>query len=302
METAVQHTLGAWATFEDVGLHTGEKVRMEVAPAAPDTGVRFVVPRPDGTPAVVAAVPENIAGTAYATSLAADGVTVHTVEHLLAALAGLGIDNAEVHLSAPEVPIMDGSAADFVHGLLKVGALPQDTPREYIKVIRPIRVAEGTGKWLQLGPGEAPTLTVALDIDFAHTAIGTQRTRYVQSPEAFVRVLARARTFGFLREVEAMRRAGLVRGGSLDNAVVIDDEGVMNPDGLRYPDEPVRHKVLDLSGDLSLLGRPLWAHATAHRSGHTLHARAVRALLAHPECWEVVTEVPARAADALVAV
>jgi len=305
---AMQHTLADSARFEGIGLHTGAKVHMEVAPADPDTGIRFVVPRPDGGTQVIGAVPENVTDTAYATTLKAGGAVVHTVEHLLAALAGLGIDNAEVRLSAPEgtdseVPILDGSAAPFVQGLLEAGIVAQAEPRAYLKVIAPIRVAEGTDKWIEFGPGEAPTLSVALEIRFDHPAIGTQRTRYVQSPRAFARLLARARTFGFLREVEAMRRAGLARGGSLASAVVFGDEGVVNPEGLRYPDEPVRHKVLDLIGDLALLGRPLWGTATAHRSGHTLHARAVRALIAHPECWEVVTDVPELApAAALVAV
>jgi UDP-3-O-[3-hydroxymyristoyl] N-acetylglucosamine deacetylase len=300
---AVQHTLGDVARFEGIGLHTAEKVHMEVAPAAVDTGIRFVVAQPDGGTRVIAAVPENVVDTAYATSLGADGVVVQTVEHLLAALAGLGVDNAEVRLTAPEVPIMDGSSAPFVAGLLAAAVVPQAAPRSYIRVTAPIRVAEGTDKWLELGPGDAPTLSVALEIQFDHAAVGTQRTRYVQSPKAFSRLLSRARTFGFLSEIEAMRRAGLARGGSLESAVVIGDEGVMNPDGLRYPDEPVRHKVLDLIGDLALLGMPLWATATAHRSGHTLHARAVRALIAHPECWEVVTDVPEpAAAGALVAV
>jgi UDP-3-O-[3-hydroxymyristoyl] N-acetylglucosamine deacetylase len=289
---AVQHTLADSAHFEGIGLHTGAQVHMEVAPAETDTGIRFVVPRPDGGTQVIGAVPENVTDTAYATSLGAEGVEVHTVEHLLAALAGLGIDNAEVRLSAPEVPILDGSAAPFVEGLLEAGIAAQAAPRAYLKVVAPIRVAEGTDKWIEFGPGEVPTLSVAMEIRFDHAAIGTQRTRYVQSPRAFARLLARARTFGFLREVEALRRAGLARGGSLASAVVIGDEGVVNPEGLRYPDEPVRHKVLDLIGDLALLGRPLWATATAHRSGHTLHARAVRALIAHPECWEVVTDVP----------
>lgn len=300
---AVQHTLADAARFEGIGLHTGAKVRMEVAPAGVDTGIRFVVAQADGSTRTIEAVPEHVVDTAYATSLGSDGVVVQTVEHVLAALAGLGIDNAEVRLSAAEVPIMDGSADAFVHGLLDAGIVPQAAPRAYIRVTAPIRVAEGTDKWLELGPGDAPTLAVALEIQFDHAAVGTQRTRYVQSPKAFARLLSRARTFGFLREVEAMRRAGLARGGSLDSAVVIGDEGVMNPDGLRYPDEPVRHKVLDLIGDLALLGRPLWATATAHRSGHTLHARAVRALIAHPECWEVVTDVPEPASAAtLVAV
>jgi UDP-3-O-[3-hydroxymyristoyl] N-acetylglucosamine deacetylase len=299
---AVQHTLGDSARFEGIGLHTGVKVHMEVVPSGVDTGIRFVVARPDGGTQVIGAVPENVADTAYATSLAAGGVVVHTVEHVLAALAGLGIDNAEVRLSAPEVPIMDGSAAPFVQGLLEAGIVAQAAPRAYLKITAPIRVAEGTDKWIEFAPAEPPTLSVALEIRFDHAAVGTQRTRYVQSPKAFARLLSRARTFGFLREVEAMRRAGLALGGSLENAVVIGDDGVVNPDGLRYPDEPVRHKVLDLIGDLALLGRPLWGSATACRSGHTLHARAVRVLIQHPECWEVVTDVPEPApAAALVA-
>lgn len=285
----VQQTLASEVRFRGIGLHTGSAVNMVVGPAPADSGIRFVVAGPGAArPMTVAARIENLAGTAYCTSLGHGGVTVHTVEHLLAALAALEVDNAEVWLDAGEVPVLDGSADPFVRGILEAGLALQPTPRTVLRVTAPIRVAEGADKWIELAPSDTPGLTVDLDIDFAHTTVGSQRMRFELSPEHFVRDLAAARTFGFADEVEALRRAGLARGGSLDNAVVIGADGVMNPEGLRFADEPVRHKVLDLIGDFSLLGRPLWAHVTAHRAGHTLHAVAVQALLARPGCWETV--------------
>jgi len=284
-----QHTLASEARFKGVGLHTGASVNMVVGPAPEDSGVRFLV-QPSGTPdpVVIPARVEHVVSTAYCTSLGIGGVTVQTVEHLLAALAGLGIDNADVWLDAGEVPVLDGSSAPFVEGLLAAGIVPQPAPRAALRVTAPVRVDEGDDKWIEVRPSLVPGLTIDLDITFPHASVGHQRMRFRLTPEGFAADLARARTFGFLDEVEALRRAGLARGGSLDNAVVIGAEGVMNPEGLRFGDEPVRHKVLDLIGDFALLGRPLWAHVVAHRSGHTLHAVAVQALLSRPSCWEAV--------------
>jgi UDP-3-O-[3-hydroxymyristoyl] N-acetylglucosamine deacetylase len=285
----VQHTLATEARFKGIGLHTGAAVNMVVGPAPADSGIRFRVQPPGvSRPTVVAARIENLVGTSYCTSLGCGGVTVHTVEHLLAALAGLGVDNADVWLDAGEVPVLDGSAAPFVHGLLGAGIVPQGALRTAIRVTAPVRVEEGADKWIELAPSDEPGLTIDLDIAFTHASVGRQRLAFALTPERFVEELAAARTFGFLDEVEALRQAGLARGGSLENAVVIGREGVMNPEGLRFADELVRHKVLDLLGDFALLGRPLWGRITAHRSGHTLHAVAMQALLARPGCWEAV--------------
>jgi len=297
----VQHTLASEARFKGIGLHTGQAVNMVVAPAPEDSGVRFLVRKPGSDePVVIPARVESLAGTAYCTILGRGGVTVHTVEHLLAALSGLGVDNAAVWLDAGEVPVLDGSAAPFVRGLLEAGIVAQVAPRTALKVTAPVRVEEGSDKWIELLPADRPGLTVELDIDFDDATVGAQRMAFALSAERFAAELASARTFGFKDEVEALRRAGLARGGSLDNAVVIGPEGVLNPEGLRFGDEPVRHKVLDLVGDFALLGRPLWARVVAHRSGHTLHAVAMRALLARPACWEAV-EAPAASEAVLCA-
>lgn len=198
---------------------------------------------------------------------------------------------------------MDGSAAPFVADLLAAGVQEQDRPRFVIRVTAPIRVQDGPDKWIEIRPMEGPGTLVDYWIEFAHRAVGAQSYRCEVTPERFVSELSAARTFGFLDEVEALKCAGLARGGSLDNAIVIGDEGIMNPGGLRFADEFVRHKVLDLIGDLSLLGRPVWGHVVAHRSGHDLHTRLVAAILEQSGDWELVEEgdvaVPVPAAEAL---
>jgi UDP-3-O-[3-hydroxymyristoyl] N-acetylglucosamine deacetylase len=281
-----QHTLASEAHFSDIGLHSGDPVHMVVGPAPAGSGIQFRVEAPGVEPRTVAARIENLVGTDLCTTLGDGDVTVRTVEHLLAALAGLGIDNALVRLDAGEVPILDGSASPFVDGLLKAGLRAQSAPRTVLKVTAPIRVEDGDDKWVEIAPADREGLTIDLSIDFDHPALGCQDMRFFLTPERFARELAAARTFGFKREVAALQQAGLARGGSLDNAVVLDEDGVMNPGGLRFADEPVRHKVLDLIGDFALLGHPLWGRVTAHRAGHTLHAEAVRALLAHPGRFE----------------
>lgn len=287
-----QTTVASAAHFSGIGLHSGEQVNLSVLPAPADHGIRFHVSRPGGAaPVVIPATPEKVAATAYATSLREGPVALHTVEHLLSALAGLGIDNAQIHVDAEEVPIMDGSALPFIHGLLKAGIRPLAAPRMVIRILEPIRVEEdGGGKWLEVTPLAAPETVIDYHIEFAHEAVGTQRYRFVLSPDTFVGELAAARTFGFAREVEALRQAGLARGGSLDNAVVIGDDGVLNPEGLRFVDEQVRHKILDLIGDLALVGRPVLGRISAHRSGHGLHTRLAQAILARPEAWELVEQ------------
>jgi UDP-3-O-[3-hydroxymyristoyl] N-acetylglucosamine deacetylase len=291
-----QHTLASEAHFKGVGLHNGTSVNMVVGPAPEDSGIRFLV-QPSGRPepVVVPARADFLVSTDYCTTIGADGVTVKTIEHLMAALVGLGIDNADVWLDGDEVPVLDGSSALFVEGLLAAGVVPQPAPRAALRITAPVRVDEGDDKWVELHPSDTPGLTVDLDIDFSHEAVGSQRLRFHLTPEHFAADLSAARTFGFFEEVEALHRAGLALGATLENAVVIGEDGVMNPGGLRFDDEFVRHKVLDLIGDFALLGRPLWGHVVAHRSGHTLHAVAVRALLSRPACWEAI-EAPVPAA------
>jgi UDP-3-O-[3-hydroxymyristoyl] N-acetylglucosamine deacetylase len=287
-----QTTVVKPVVFSGVGLHSGQRVNLVVRPAASDSGIRFHVTRDTDTePVIVTATVDKVAATSYATSLKEGDLSLHTVEHLLAALSGLGIDNADIDVDAEEVPIMDGSAEPFINGLLEVGIRPLNAPRMVMRMLETIRVEEDGGdKWLEIAPLDAPETIIDYQIDFSHRVVGRQHYRLVLSPETFMAELGSARTFGFAHEVQAMRQVGLARGGSLENAVVIDDEGVMNPEGLRFVDEQVRHKALDLVGDLALLGRRLLGHITAYRSGHGLHTRLAREILAHPEAWELVPE------------
>ncbi|MFQ5507723.1 MAG: UDP-3-O-acyl-N-acetylglucosamine deacetylase [Leptospirillia bacterium] len=288
---ASQHTVAKEAHFKGVGLHSGEPVHLTVAPAAVDTGIRFEVQLPGQDAHTIAVTPENLVATSYATSLGSGSARTQTVEHLLSALSGLGIDNALIRMDAGEVPIMDGSAAPFVDKLVAAGNAPQSAPRRVIRITEPVRVEEDNGdKWLEVRPLDTPGMMVDYCIDFNHPAVGRQNFRFIWSRDGFVRELASARTFGFFEEVAALRNLGLARGGSLENAVVIGENGVMNPEGLRFSNEFVRHKILDLFGDFALLGRPLWGHVVAHRSGHSLHTRLVETLLERPDCWVLEEE------------
>ena len=289
---AYQRTVANEANFSGIGLHTGEAVALSICPAGENEGIRFeVLPAGADKPFTIAARPENLAGSAYATSLG-DGVhTLHTVEHLLAALAGLGVDNALIRMNANEVPIMDGSAAPFVEGIVNAGVVEQGAPSRTIRITRSIRVEDGD-KWVELRPAASAQTSICYEIDFAHPTVGRQQFRFVFTRENFVRQLSPARTFGFVHEVEALRQAGLARGGSLDNAIVVGDEGVLNPGGLRFADEFVRHKVLDLIGDFALAGLSVHADITAIRSGHALHTRAVQAILKATDSWELVDTAP----------
>lgn len=288
-----QQTVSKEARFTGVGLHTGAPVTLSVRPAPVDSGLRFVIARPGVERVVIDARHANIETTSYATSIGSGGYRLHTVEHLLAALAGLEIDNAELWLDGPEVPVMDGSAMPFVEGLLLAGLVAQPKQREAIRITEPIRVAEGD-KWIELLPSGQPGLQVDYAIDFDHLAIGRQHYHTTVTPESFAREIAAARTFGFAAEVQQMQAAGLARGASLDNAVAVGDDGVLNPGGLRFADEMVRHKVLDLIGDLALLGRPVWGHLIAHRGGHGMHARLMEEILLRDGRWEpAVAEAPA---------
>jgi UDP-3-O-[3-hydroxymyristoyl] N-acetylglucosamine deacetylase len=249
-------------------------------------------------PAEVPAVHSAVTSTRLATTLGRGEATIGTVEHLLAALCGLGIDNVRAEVDGPEIPVMDGSAASFVFLIRAAGIFEQDAPRRSLRVRKPVEVRDGD-RLIRIEPARG--LRVTYSVDFAHPAIGRQQLRnLVIDDESFEQEICRARTFGFLREVEALWRNGLARGGNLDNTVVMDELRVLNRDGLRWPDEFVRHKALDLLGDLALLGMPVEGHLVVERGGHALHQRFVRALLEHPSHWTIETETrPSRRAGSV---
>jgi UDP-3-O-[3-hydroxymyristoyl] N-acetylglucosamine deacetylase len=281
-----QRTLKNIIRATGVGLHTGDKVYMTLRPAAPNTGIVFR--RTDLNPPVdIHARPDCVGDTRLSTTLVKDDVRVSTVEHLLSAMAGLGIDNAYVELSAPEVPIMDGSAGPFVFLLQSAGIEEQNTPKRFIRIKKPVKVQEGD-KWASFEPFEG--FKVGFSIDFNHPIISkrTSRAEIDFSTTSFVKEVSRARTFGFMRDIEMLREHNLALGGSMDNAVVLDDYRVLNEDGLRYEDEFVKHKILDAIGDLYLLGHSLIGAYHAHKSGHELNNKLLRTLIADPEAWEEV--------------
>ena len=286
-----QRTLKTLTRAVGVGLHSGQRVELTLRPAQPDTGIvfrRVDLPEPVDIPISALAVTD----TRLASTISSGGAKVHTVEHLMSACAGLGIDNLYVDITAEEVPILDGSASSFVFLLQSAGVALQNAPRRFIRVRQPVDVREGDGdalKWARLEPFHG--FKLSFEIDFHHPAVDStgQRVEFDLSQGSYARDIARARTFGFTRDVEMMRANGLALGGGLDNAIVMDDYKVLNNDGLRYDDEFVKHKILDAMGDLYLLGKPLLAAYSAFRSGHAMNNRLLRELLAHPEAWELVT-------------
>jgi UDP-3-O-[3-hydroxymyristoyl] N-acetylglucosamine deacetylase len=270
-----------------VGLHTGDKVYLTLRPAAPDTGIVFRrVDLPE--PVSIKAAPEHVQDTRLSSTLEVDGVRVGTVEHLMSAFAGLGIDNAYVDLSASELPIMDGSAGPFVFLLQSAGIVEQNALKKFIRIKKTIEVHDGD-KWVRFEPYQG--FKMAFTIDFSHPVFehSSQSVVIDFAEDSYIKEVSRARTFGFMREVETLRAMGLARGGSLDNAVVVDEYRILNSEGLRFEDEFVRHKVLDAIGDLYLLGHPLIGAFTAHKSGHALNNRLLRALLADSNAWEYAT-------------
>lgn len=281
-----QRTIKEQISCTGIGLHSGEKVTMTLRPAPEDTGVVFV--RKDrGADVFIKADIKNIADTRFATTLARNGVAVQTVEHLLAALSGLGIDNIFVDLDAAEVPVMDGSAAPFIFLLNKAGIASQKKFQPYLKVVKEVAVAE-EGKSIFVKPSDQPAVTYS--IDFHHPVLGEQHLSYYMNEDNFSREIAKARTFGFLKEVELLRESGLAKGGSLDNAIVIADYRILNDGGLRYKDEFVRHKILDSIGDLSLIGMPFVGHLFASKSGHALNTKLVTKILEDRESWVIISD------------
>ncbi|MEJ2631622.1 MAG: UDP-3-O-acyl-N-acetylglucosamine deacetylase [Acidihalobacter sp.] len=282
-----QRTLKNPIRATGVGLHTGEKVLLTLHPAPVDTGVVFR--RSDLDPVVdIKATPLNVGDTRLSTTLVRGEISVSTVEHLLSAVAGLGVDNLIVEVSSSEVPIMDGSAGPFVFLLQSAGIQEQSAPKRFIRIKRKISVEDGD-KWVRFEPFDG--FKVGFGIDFDHPVFknGVQFTELDFSSTSFVKEVSRARTFGFMREFEALRQLNLVRGGSFDNAIVLDDYRVLNEEGLRYEDEFVKHKVLDAIGDLYLLGHSLIGAFTGYKSGHALNNRLLRELMEQPDAWEEVS-------------
>lgn len=280
----MQHTIKDTIGFSGIGLHTGHDVNVRLIPSGEDTGITFLRKDIPGSPAI-RAVASNVVATSYATTIGAKGVTVSTVEHLMAALYGLGVDNAVVELDGPEVPVMDGSAARFIEAIEGVGLKAQTSPRRHIVIKRPIKV-EDRDKYVLFLPSEEAEFTIDYSIDFSHPMLSKQTFTGLFSTDVFKEEIAGARTFGFLRDIETLKANGLAKGGSLNNAIVIGDSDILNEEGLRYPDEFVRHKVLDLMGDISLIGAPVIGRLIAHRSGHSLNHRLVQEILRKPARWE----------------
>jgi len=282
-----QRTLKNVIRATGVGLHSGEKVYLTLRPAGVNVGIVFR--RVDfDVPVVIPAKAENVGDTQLSTTLIQDGVRVSTVEHLLSAIAGLGIDNIFIDLSAAEVPIMDGSAGPFVFLLQSAGIEEQNAAKRYIRIKKEVRVEDGD-KWASFVPFEG--FKVGFSIEFEHPVFKSrvQEACIDFSSTSFVKEISRARTFGFMKDIEMLRERNLALGGSMDNAIVVDDFRVLNEDGLRYEDEFVKHKILDAIGDLYLLGHSLIGEFKGHKSGHELNNKLLRALLVEQDAWEEVT-------------
>ncbi len=279
-----QSTIAKALTISGIGLHTGEQITMNLRPAEVDTGIIFY--RQDGGRKVaIEAHSSNVIDTRMATVLGKEGLSVSTVEHLMAALYSLGIDNLHIEIDGTEVPIMDGSAEPFLNALRSTGIRQLSKSRAYLAIRKPLSFVDGE-KRINIIPSRF--LRITSDIAFDHPTIALQHRSIKHSPELFSKEIAPARTFGFLEEVEYLKANGLARGGSLENAVVIDKKGVMNPDGLRFNDEFVRHKILDTIGDFSLIGYPILGHIRTYKSGHDINHLMVEKILASPDNWQLV--------------
>ncbi len=286
-----QRTIQTLTRAVGVGLHSGQRVELTLRPAQPDSGIvfrRVDLSQPVDIPVNALAVTD----TRLASTISAQGVKVHTIEHLMSACSGLGIDNLYVDITAEEVPILDGSASSFVYLIQSAGIQLQEAPKRFVRVTQSVQIQEGEGpsaKWARLEPYQG--FKLSFEIDFRHPAVDAtgQQVSFDMASGRYARDIARARTFGFTRDVEMMRANGLALGGGLDNAIVMDDYKVLNAEGLRYDDEFAKHKILDAMGDLYILGKPLLASYSAFRSGHALNNRLLRELLSRPQSYEVVT-------------
>ncbi|MBU0516266.1 MAG: UDP-3-O-acyl-N-acetylglucosamine deacetylase [Proteobacteria bacterium] len=289
----MQRTIARSVTCSGIGLHTGQPVNLTICPAEADEGVTFIRTDLSGQPAIPART-DYVVNTVLSTTIGRNGAQVSTVEHLMAALAGTGIDNAQILINGPEVPAMDGSAAEFVAHLREAGSRSQPRPRRYLLVRRPLGLADDDRR-VQISPSDR--LRISCTIEFDHPAVSTQSLDLTFSDRSFVRDISPARTFGFLEDVATLKANGLALGGSLNNAVVMDTNKVLNQEGLRFKDEFVRHKVLDFIGDLALIGRPVIGHFRIHKSGHALHHRLAELLQGSPHVQEAVLTTPEEARD-----
>ena len=295
-----QRTIKTLTRAVGVGLHSGQRVELTLRPAQPDTGIvfrRVDLPEPVDIPVTAM----SIVDTRMASTIGVGSAKVHTVEHLMSACAGLGIDNLYIDITAEEVPILDGSSSSFVFLLQSAGVEKQNAPKRFIRILKPVEIRQGEGaglKWARLDPYHG--FKLRFEIDFAHPAVDStgQTVEFDMGSGNYTRDIARARTFGFTKDVEMMRASGLALGGGLDNAIVMDDYKVLNSDGLRYDDEFVKHKILDAIGDLYVVGKPLLAAYSAFRSGHALNNLLLRELLAQTDSWEYATFESERQAPA----
>jgi UDP-3-O-[3-hydroxymyristoyl] N-acetylglucosamine deacetylase len=278
----LQKTIRKRSEVKGIGIHSGEACTLTFLPAPPNTGVHFVRADLPNKPSVKVHA-HHVSATGYATTLSGEVFSVSTVEHCMSAISALRIDNLIIELDGPEIPICDGSAREFLEALHKVGMVEQDQPRKYCYVTQPIYFEEGE-KQAYVVPYHG--LRVTVTIDFPHPAIGKQKIDLDINDQSFTREIAQARTFGFMKDVEALKARGLARGGSLDNAIVLDDQKILNPEGLRFADEFVRHKTLDALGDLVTLGMPLMGHVVLHKAGHDVMNKLIRKIIESKDCYK----------------
>jgi UDP-3-O-[3-hydroxymyristoyl] N-acetylglucosamine deacetylase len=280
----LQRTLRQEVTFGGIGLHTGRNAVVRLRPAPRDSGIVFH--RTDRM-AVIRSHVGAVTDTAFATTLGNSGVKIRTVEHILAALAGIGIDNLIIEVDGPEIPILDGSSTELISVILRAGIAKQGKKRPYLRIKRPLAFEDGHSKIVAF-PYNGCRITYG--ISFNHHGIGEQKISLDISEESFAREIAPARTFGFLKDIEYLRTNGLAKGGSLENAIILGENGILNSTGLRFPDEFVRHKVLDSIGDFSLLGFPIYGHIVASKSGHSSNVKFLKKLLSSPDSWDIIVE------------
>lgn len=282
-----QRTIKREITFDGIGLHTGKYARVTLKPAPRDEGITFI--RTDRE-AVMKAHVGSVIDTAFATTIGHNGVKIRTVEHLLSALAGLGIDNITIEIQGPEIPILDGSSTELISIILKAGIAKQGKKRPFLRIKKAFIFEDGHARIAAL-PYNGTRITYS--IFFHHYGFGEQRMSLDLNEESFAREIAPARTFGFLKDIEYLRTNGLAKGGSLDNAIILSDNGILNSSGLRFKDEFVRHKVLDFIGDFSLIGFPIWGHIVASRSGHSSNVKFLKKVLSMPNAWDITTTAEA---------
>ena len=280
-----QRTVRDEVSCTGIGLHSGQKAKLTIKPGPADTGIRFIRKDIEGSPTVTATF-ENVVDTNLSTTIGNNGYKISTIEHLMAAFFGLGIDNAIVELDGPEVPIMDGSAAPFIFLLKSTGIKELKNPKRFFVIKKTFKIQDGN-RSVQIHPSKE--LKITYTIDFQHPLLRNQTYQLQFSGRDFVSEISRARTFGFLKDIQLLRENGLAKGGSLDNAIVIDDFRIINEDGLRYKDEFVRHKILDFIGDLAILGAPIIGHFVVQKSGHFLNQTMLKKLISHQKYWKVYT-------------